>query len=396
MNKTSGNKPRRVAICLDLDWGYKRHLEVYAGCQKYADEVGWHCMINPAADRMLRHAKASPPFDGVIARATKSLAEAARHSEVPIVNVWLNSPVDDLPSVFPDWEASGVMAAEHLLARGFRQFGYLGFERDIDSRRQLHGFRKVIRQAGFNCTTYRFSRTSVSGVALGWEKFLVGLDTWINSWKPPIGIFVCQDIFCRYLIDVCRSKGLHVSQDVGIVGTHNESDICYAPQPALSSIDLGFGQIGYRAAALLDQLMSGKPSPITPELVMPAELISRESTDAHAVDDPLVGRALRFMTENSHLRIGVNHVAAAVSTPRRSLERKFRESLGRSIAEEVARLRLERTKRRLVETDASLKDVAIDAGFRSADHFYKVFARVEGISPREYRQRHQIAFPERV
>ena len=32
-------KRRRVAISLELDWGFKRHLEVYAGCQRYADEL---------------------------------------------------------------------------------------------------------------------------------------------------------------------------------------------------------------------------------------------------------------------------------------------------------------------------------------------------------------------
>ncbi len=396
MNKTSFDKPRRVAISLDLDWGYKRHLEVYAGCQKYADEVGWQCTINPAADRILRRPADGVPFDGVIARATKSLADAARLTGVPLVNVWLNSPAEGLTSVFPDWEASGAMAAEHLLARGFRQFGYLGYARDIDSRLQFNGFRNVIRQAGFSCSTFRFSRTSISGVALGWEKILAGMVKWIDTWKPPIGVFVCQDLVCRYLIDVCRSKGLHVSQDVGIIGTHNESDICNAPQPSLTSIDLGFGQIGYRAAALLDQMMAGHLPPAKTELVIPAELVSRQSTDAHAVDDPIVGRALRFMTENAHLRIQVNHVARAVSTQRRTLERRFRESLGRSIAEEIARLRLERTKRRLVETDATMKNVAQEGGFRSADHFYKVFTRVVGIPPSEYRQQHQFAFPERT
>ena len=396
MKKTSENKPPRVAIALDLDWGYKRHLEVYAGCQKYADEMGWQCTISPAADRLLRQSTGSVPFDGVIARATRSLADAARLAGVPLVNVWLNSPVEDLPSVFPDWDASGALAAEHLLARGFRQFGYLGFERDIDSRRQLNGFRNVIRQAGFNCSTFRFSRTAVSGLAPGWEGFLAGMEKWIGSWKPPIGVFVCQDLFCRYLIDICRSKGLQVSGDVGIVGTHNESDICNAPAPSLTSIDLGFGQIGYQAAALLDQMMLGHLPPATPQLVMPAELVPRQSTDAHAVNDLVVGRALRFMSENGHLRIQVNHVADAVSTHRRTLERRFRDSLGRSIAEEIVRLRIERAKRRLVETDAAMKDVAEGAGFRSADHFYKVFARAEGIPPSEYRQRHQLAFPVRM
>jgi hypothetical protein len=103
---------------------------------------------------------------------------------------------------------------------------------------------------------------------------------------PPIGIFVCQDLYCRHLIDICKSKGLDVSQDVAIVGTHNETEICNAPAPSLTSIDLGFGRIGYQAAT--------------------------------------------------------------------------------------------------------------DAGFRSADHFYKVFTRVEGMPPSQYRDEHQKAFPERV
>jgi len=393
MKPDKTTKPRRVAISLDLNWGYKRHLEVYAGCQKYADEAGWDCSINPAADRMLKRKGGGVPFDGVIARATTQLAQAARQAGVPMVNVWVNSPTRGLPSVFADFETSGVMAAEHLLARGFRKFGYLGFLRDIDSQRQLQGFRNVVRARGFPCSVHRVGRNSGDGKARGWEDFVTGLENWIETWELPIGIFVCQDIFCRFLIDVCRAKGLHVSQDVAIVGTHNESEICGAPSPSLTSIDLGFGQVGYRAAAMLDRMMAGEKPPLETELVPPAELVSRQSTDAYAASDPLVARAMRFIAENGHQRIQVKHVAAAVATTRRTLERRFREAMGRSIAGEITRLRLQRAKRRMVETDASMKDLAIEAGFRTADHFGKVFTRVEGISPSQYREKRQKAFP---
>jgi LacI family transcriptional regulator len=396
MKPPQKTKPRRVAISLELDWGYKRHLEVYAGCQKYADEAGWQCTINPAVDRSLGKGAKAIPFDGIIARATKTVAVAARQAGVPLVNVWVNSPVPGLPSVFPDFEASGVIAAEHLLHRGFRHFGYLGYQRDIDSSLQLSGFRSAIRKAGFPCTVYRFARTSIAGSAPGWEAFVANLEQWIDSWEHPIGLFVCQDLICRLLIDVCRNKGLHISQDVAIVGSHNESEICGAPSPSLTSIDLGFGQIGYRAAAMLDRLMSGEQPPNTPELVPSAELIPRQSTDVLAANDPVVARALRFISENGHRPIQVKHVAAAVAATRRTLERRFKESIGRSIAGEITRLRIQRAKRRMVETDAAMKEVATDAGFRSADHFYKVFTRVEGVPPSHYRESHQKAFPERI
>lgn len=336
------------------------------------------------------------PFDGIIARVTPEMAALAQQAAIPIVNVWMNSPVQHVPSVFADLAASGVMAAEHLVARGFRQFGYLGFLGDIDSRVQLDGFRNVVQREGHSCSVHRFSRTSMEGKARGWQKWVTGIGSWVDSWKPPIGILVSHDLFCRYLIDVLRDRGLHVSQDVAIVGTSNEELICEAPPPSLTSIDINFAQIGYHAAAMLDPMMRGQKIPAAPEYVAPAELVPRQSTDAYAADDPMVARALLFIAEHGHERIEVKEVVAAVGTNRRNLERKFRESVGRSIAGEITRMRLERAKRRMVETDAPMKDVALDAGFRNADHFYKVFARVEGVPPTRYRNERQQAFPKKT
>ncbi|PAW75114.1 MAG: hypothetical protein B9S38_02565 [Verrucomicrobiia bacterium Tous-C4TDCM] len=395
MKKIKNDKPPRVAISLELNWGYKRHMEVYAGCQKYADEAGWDCSINPAAEFMLGRG-AGRGYDGIIARASIHLAAAARKAGVPVVNVWVNTPTKGLPSVFADFEASGAMAAEHLIARGFRRFAYLGFQRDLDSQSQFSGFRNFVRAAGYPCTVHRFARNCDDGKASNWETFVSGLEKWIDTWELPMGVFVTQDLFCRFLIDVCRAKGLHVSQDVAIVGTHNETEICNAPEPSLTSIDLGFGQVGYRAAAMLDRLMAGQAVADGPEMVPPAELVSRQSTDVYATSDRLVARALRFIAENGHRSIQVKHVASAVATTRRTLERRFNESMGRSIAGEITRLRVERAKRRMVETDASMKNVAIEAGFRTADHFGKVFTRIEGISPSQFREQHQKAFPARV
>ena len=139
------HKPKRVAIALEVQWGYKRHLETYAGCQRYADEAGWECSIPPPTARLLRMENGKPTFDGILARATPPLATAAKRMNVPLVNLWLNSPVKNLPSVFADFEASGIMAAEHLIGRGFKRFGYLGFLRDKNAGLQLTGFRNRLK-----------------------------------------------------------------------------------------------------------------------------------------------------------------------------------------------------------------------------------------------------------
>jgi len=360
-------------------------MEVFAGCQEYAAEAGWDCTINPFADRELKSHRRARRYDGILARATRQLADEAARGGIPVVNVWMNSPAVDLPGVLPDSETAGAMAARHLLGRGFRQFGFMGYLRDTCSRLQLKGFRSAIRGSGFSCSVHRF-RIGSPTKAKTWEPFLAALAAWVDTWTTPIGVYSTEDLPCRYLIDVCRSKGLQIPRDVALIGTGNESVICASPPPTLTSIDLGEMQIGYQAAELLDRLMDGEQPPAGSQLVAPVELIPRQSTDSYAVDDPLVARALRFIAEHGHEPIKVGDVAAATPTTRRSLERRFQRAMRRTIAEEITRLRLERAKRRLVEADEPLKKVAAASGFSNPNHFNRAFVRLEGISPREYRQ----------
>ncbi len=372
---------------------YRCSMDVLAGCQQFAAEAGWNCVINPFADRELGSRSAGRGFAGVIAHASPALAKAAQRTRVPVVNVTVNipvgSPVLNLPAVLPDCEAAGALAAEHLLARGFRHFGFLGFSRNTFSRRQRAGYHAVLKREGFSCTDHHFGMNSHIANADGWEAFIAKLEVWVDTWSLPIGLYVTEDLPCHYLIDVCQSKGLQVPQDVAMVGSHDDVVICTSSSPTLTSIDHGYLDIGYRAAALLKRLMAGTRAPTEPQLVAPAELIPRQSTDSFGVDDQVVRKALHYIAEHAHQPIRVSDVAKAVATTRRTLERRFRETLNRTIADEIGRFRLERAKRHLIDSDAALKAVAQEAGFTDANHLYKAFVRLEGISPTEFRQQHQ-------
>jgi LacI family transcriptional regulator len=388
MNVSEGKK-RRVGVWLDLDYAIKREIETYAGCQRFADEAGWDLIFDPVMAETLKSSKGTPPYDGVLGRVGKPLAQAARKAGIPAVNIWINSPAKEVTSVLLDMEASGVMAAQHLLGRGFREFGFLGFQRLVNSQRQLRGFRNTVREAGYRCNSWSIPYTLLSNDARRFGKFMSDLKAWIRKLPTPFGILVPADIYGRFLIDACRSEGLHVPGDVAVIGSDNEEVVCLSQSPSLTSIEYGHANLGSRAAALLQDLMDGAMAPLEPIMVPPAKLVRRQSTDVFAVDDPLVSRALRFMSDQSHLVSSVEDITAAVSSSRRTLERKFRESLGRSIAEEMTRLRLNRAKRLLDGPEVSLKEVAIDSGFNSAKHFGKAFVRAVGMTPTAYRSDRQ-------
>jgi LacI family transcriptional regulator len=375
-----------------VDTGLKLELETYAGCQRYAREAGWQLVLDPSIKRLDQWSEGRAHYDGILARATQPLVAAARLAGVPMVNLWQDSPaLGRMPSVVLDSEAAGVMAAEHLLGRGLRNFAYLGSLKPKASQLEHQGFRARVAQAGYRCTSYRYPHTIFAGDARTWEKFTTKLDEWIGTWRPPVGVFVFQDVFCRFLIDACTARGLSVPGDVAIVGCQNDEIICESMSPSLTSVELGHERMGYEAAKWLDRLMNGEAvSQERTVRVAPALLIPRESSDIFAAPDPLVSRALRFIAERSDRLLRVNEVATETGVSRRTLERKFREMVGHSIAEEMVRLRLNRAKRRLADGAVMIKTVAQEAGFQSVSHFSRVFTRTLGISPSQFRAARRI------
>ncbi|MBT5916841.1 MAG: substrate-binding domain-containing protein [Opitutae bacterium] len=372
----------KVAFALEMEWGLKHHSEIYAGCQKFANEAKWATSIIPNSPKVLE----TGSYDGIIARVGTSFHKMAQYKKIPLVNVWQNSPVKDVASVFSNNYETGAIAAEHLLGRGLRRFGFLGHNRDKADIQQLDGYTETLKSEGYQSTIFKFNRSVIEGNAEGWEEFILQLRKWIKGLQPPVGIHATSDINCRYLIEICKSLELKIPHDLAIVGSGNEPLICSSPYPSVTSIDKNFEEVGYQAAMLLDEMMkSGKRSKEA-KYCQPQGIVPRQSTDSYASDHPKVALALRYIAESANRRIKVNDVVNAVATNRRTLERNFREFTGRTISHEISRMRIERAKRLMTESDHSFKELAAELGYRNSDHFYKSFLRAEGQTPSSFRK----------
>ncbi|HEY1191694.1 MAG TPA: substrate-binding domain-containing protein [Gemmata sp.] len=382
--------PRRVALMLDLQWPFKRHSEVYAGIQRFAEERGWTALVDEFVhDTLQQKPSAATRYDGVVARASHPLARRAAARGVPVVNVWPSSPARHLvPGVFPDSTAAGRLVAEHLLARGFRTFATLTSPQNIDNELEVAEFARLVRGAGFGCASAHIPQHPYRDIA-NWKKTVRLIERALDEWEPPIGVYVGQEVCGRLVVQAGQRRGWRVPEDVAIVAGKNEEVLCERPRPSLTSIEIGYDRIGYAAAELLDRLMDGHLPPEQPIRLAPRGLVVRESTDFFAVANETVAAALAFISANSHRRIGPADVAGAVGTETRTLQNYFQDAIKRPIATEIRRVRIERVKRELVEGDRSLAAIARDVGFGTIQRLHEVFRREVGVAPGAYRKQRQ-------
>jgi AraC family transcriptional regulator len=100
---------------------------------------------------------------------------------------------------------------------------------------------------------------------------------------------------------------------------------------------------------------------------------------------------LRRVTELVEAKIdddlSLEELAESVELSRAHFSQMFRKSTGQSPHQYVLRHRVQHAKQILRTGDLRVLDVAVTCGFKTQQHFARVFRQICGISPTEYRQR---------
>jgi LacI family transcriptional regulator len=293
------------------------------------------------------------------------------------------------PNILTDDAAIGTMAATYLLDRGFRHFAYCGFgDTYYWSRRRGVSFGDTIRAAGFDVHCYEYEQPGTK-TPHSWEKEQAILTDWLRGLPQPVGLMACNDDRCQDILEACKSAGLHVPEQVAIVGVGNDDLVCDLAAPPLSSVALSAQKAGYEAAAILDRWMGGDRIVEDAIIVRPSRVVTRQSTDVFAVPDRQVVEALRFI--HTHARkeaIQVDDVLRSVPISRRSLYDRFARTLGRSVHEEIKRVRVDELARLLVDTDLPMSQLALQLGDCDIKNLARYFKQSTGTTPLQYRHRH--------
>jgi AraC-like DNA-binding protein/ligand-binding sensor protein len=109
-------------------------------------------------------------------------------------------------------------------------------------------------------------------------------------------------------------------------------------------------------------------------------LVQRENTEPMAIT-----RAKQFIQENQSADLSLGQVAKAVNTSTFYFCKMFKKATGLNFTDYVSRLRIEKAKNLLLNRNLRVSEIAYEVGFQSLTHFNRVFKKIMGQSPTEYR-----------
>jgi LacI family transcriptional regulator len=376
-------------VCLLVETSREYGRGILRGVIRYQQKHGpWSVYFKPQGlDTPPPRWLSSWEGDGILARINdRRMARVVGAAGVPVVDLRNALPDLDIPTVAMDNLSVVRLGVDHLEEQGFRNFAFcgtpLGENRNQDERAAR--FKALVEQRGHRCEVYAPGKTRGGG----WEAEQRNIIQWLRSLPRPVAVMTCHDDRGLQVMDACLRAGLHVPEEVAILGVDNDPFLCNLSTPQLSSIDGNAERVGYEAAKLLASMMKGGGKPKKPILIEARGVVMRQSTVVTAVDDPHVAHACRLIREHTGKATGLDELLRKVPVSRSALFRRFKESLGRSPKKEMTRIRLQRARELLSYTTQPIEEVARNTFRTDAKHFITTFAKEVGQTPLQFRKRY--------
>lgn len=377
---------QQIAVLIETDssWG----CSVIRGIANYAEQHGdWHLLIDPRDHEQRSAIPDGWEGDGVIGRfSTRLQLQEARKRNIPIVNCTdIFEDAAQLPSVITDEAALAQQALDHLLDRGFQDFAYFAPPSNQYSKKRGDAFLREVKSRGYSCGEYRPGYRA--GRRIGWAEQQRRVSRWLASLPRPAAVLTIDAERGRQLAEICHLSSIRVPDEIAILAGDANDLMCEVSTPPLSHVRVASEKIGHDCAALLHRAIEGHTLPNTTLRIPPLGIVSRQSTDLLAIDDPMVVDALRYVRSNAHRGIVVDDILREVPLSRRSLEIQFKRYLGRSPAREIRRVQLERGKELLGKSELSVSEVASACGFANSTRFGVAFKKETKTTPLAYRRK---------
>ncbi|GAA0880855.1 substrate-binding domain-containing protein [Algoriphagus jejuensis] len=379
-------------VILLLDFGEEYSKALLKGISKYSSENGnWSFCRMPLYYRetmgvsgILEWAK-EWKAQGIIGQLYNEMETEFYESPLPVIAQDFKERFKKLPNITGLYRQTGTMGAEYFLKRGYQNFAFYGFNNIVWSRERAEGFETAVNRAGFQVNYFEHKKARSTDI---WYYKSKSLAKWLKSLPKPVALMACDDNQGVHITETCKHNQIRVPQEVAVLGVDNDVMLCELSDPPLSSIELDIEKGGYDAARALDLMIQGRVKFYRDIPVAPLKVITRASTNIFASTDDHVADALDFIHRNIETNLQVTDIVKEVPMSRRSLEKRFLEVTGMPVYKYISNLRIEKMAEKLISTDQTIFEIALDMGLQDSKNIARQFRQVMGHTPVDYRRLH--------
>ncbi len=256
---------------------------VLTGLAAELKDNGYYLLVHPlgigedltAIGSLLRSGR----LDGVVVRlvdatpASDELLELIALARLPCVCVERPVARRGVGAVLFDNDHGAQTATSFLVGRGHRRIAHLSGDPLYESARSRRlGYEQALREAGIGVDPRLVQGGS-------WDPLTVeaAIQQLFCLVEPPTAIFAANDSLAFRAVEVLRTRGVRIPEDVAIVG-FDDIPLAQEMSPPLTTIRIPLAEIGRRAAAQVRQLIDAEqPGTGQVDLVL-AELVQRSTT----------------------------------------------------------------------------------------------------------------------
>ena len=258
---------------------------VIRGIEEELTPQGYHIIICQSHEEIKNEAEQlnallNTQIDGIFLSVSKTTQDTehirkAQEEGTPIVFFDRKIDVPGVSSVVLDDYKAGYMATEHLIKEGCTRIAHLSGDINLEIyKNRFEGYKAALKANKIKFNPGYVIQTS--------SKIESGMKAVEELWElkvKPDAIFSAGDYAALGAIQELKSRKINIPEEVCVVGFSNEPFTKYMELP-ITSMDqtpLMMGKIA--AQVFLEQVKEKKSRSIEKKVVLPPELIVRESSN---------------------------------------------------------------------------------------------------------------------
>ncbi len=375
-----------IKILLLIDYSSEFDRKLLRGLVQYSKEHGpWIFYRLPSYYRKLYGEEGVLKWarkwkaDAIIGQWNSQNSESLNKLNIPVVLQNYHHRSSIFSNITGDYKGTGKIAADFFAQRLFKDYAYFGVKGVIWSDERREGYEQEVKCRGGNFYCYENNRSE--------DEIREDVSRWLKSLPKPIALFCCDDAHALYISEVCKINNINIPEDVSLLGVDNDSLICTISDPPISSIELDVEKGGYALGRRVHQLINKESANQFNIVINPIRIEIRQSSEKFNIKDPYILKTVEFIEEYYNTNLTVEQLTDNIPLSRRNLEVKFKKSMGTSIYQYILTCRINHLADKLLVSDASMANLALEVGFKDSNNLSRIFKKYKGCSPKEYKQK---------